>query len=57
MDITDQVLPMLAFLSALLKSSSVVIFLKAGVLFLLAGMIVKIFTQQIYPRMDSIFKR
>lgn len=57
MDITDQVLPMLAFLSALPTLSSVVIFLKIGVLFALAGVIVKIFTQQIYPRTDSIFKR
>ena len=57
MDITDQVLPMLAILSALLKSSSVVLFLKASVLFALAGVIVKIFTQQIYPRSDSILKR
>jgi hypothetical protein len=27
--------------------------LKVGVLFALAGVIVKIFTQQIYPRTDS----
>jgi hypothetical protein len=55
--ITDLLITVAAFLSMLLDSGSDVFFWKSCFLFALAGLIVKIFSQQMHFRMGSFYKK
>jgi hypothetical protein len=54
--IIDLLASMMAFVSVLLEAGSTV-FWKSCFLIALAGLIVKIFSEQIYPRTGSFFKK